>query len=82
MCIKIIHYKNYFFYIWIHDIGKIFDFFCPVNCSPMFPNTYMMSSTKRFYECKNAACTISDILRIYFLVIAGTHRKWGSCLAK
>ena len=23
-----------------------------VNCSPMFPNTYMMSSTKRFYECK------------------------------
>ena len=25
MCIKIVHYKNYFFYIWIHDIGKIFD---------------------------------------------------------
>ena len=75
-------HKDDFFSIRIHVVCNVSDFFCPVNCSPMFPNTYMMSSTKRFYECKNAACTISDILRIYFLVIAGAHRKWGSCLAK
>ena len=37
--------------------------------------TYMMCSTKWFYKSKNAACTIPDILRIYFLIATRTHGK-------
>ena len=31
MGIKVIHYKNGFFHFWVHDINKVFYFFCPVT---------------------------------------------------
>ena len=61
MGIKVIHYKNNFFRFWVHDINKVFYFFCPVNCSSVFPDTDMMLPSKRFYESKDATCAITDI---------------------
>ena len=73
MGIKVIHYKNNFFRFWVHDINKVFYFFCPVNCSSVFPDTDMMLPSKRFYESKDAACAITDIFGIYFPVISRAH---------
>ena len=39
MRIKVIHYENYFLRIRIHDICKIFDFFCPILGSTVFTYT-------------------------------------------
>ena len=82
MGIKVIHYKNGFFHFWVHDINKAFYFFCPGNCSPVLPDTDMMLPSKRFYESKDAACTITDIFGIYFPVIARAHWQRFPCLSQ
>lgn len=82
MGIKVIHYKNDFFHFWVHDINKVFYFFCPVNCSPVLPDTDMMLPSKRFYESKDAACTITDIFGIYFPVISRAHWQRFPCLSQ
>lgn len=73
MGVEIVHYKNDLFCIRVYGIGKIFDFFCPINSRPVFPYADIMLSRKWFYKSKDTACAIAGIFRIHFLVIAGTH---------
>ena len=82
MRIQIIHNQYYFLGIRIHNINKITDFFCPVQCCSMLTDTYMMYPGKRLNKSKNAASPISDILLIDFFVISRTHRPGIPCFAK
>ena len=45
MCIQIIHDQDYLFYIRIHNINKVLDFFSPVFSGSMFSNAGMMFAT-------------------------------------
>ena len=82
MGIEVVHYKNYFFYIWVHDINEVFYLFCPVRGSTVFSHTDMMSASKRFDKSKYTADAIPDIFRIYFLIISWTHGQWFPCIAQ
>lgn len=81
MGIGIIHYKDYFFSMWIHGINEILYLFRPVKSSPVFPDTDMMRSSKRFDKGKYTTGTIPDIFGICFLIIARTHGQWLPCIA-
>jgi len=82
MGVKVIHNKNYFFCIRIHDINEIFYLFCPVKGSTLFSHADMMSASKRFDKSKYAAGTIPDIFRICFLIVTRTHGQWFPCIAQ
>ena len=61
MGIELVHYKNYFFHIRIHDINEIFYLFYPIKGSTVFSHTDMMSASRRFDKGKYTAAAIPDI---------------------
>ncbi len=61
MRIKIVHDKNDLLGFRVHLINHIFDFFSLVNCSSVFSDACVMTTSKRLYEGKDTACTFTNI---------------------
>lgn len=73
MGIEVIHYKDDFFCIRVHDIYKVSDFLCPVKGCAVLMDTGMMPASKRLDERKDAAGTVAHIFGIDLPGIPGTH---------
>ena len=71
--VQIVHNKNNLFNRGIYYIYQILYLLCPVNCSPMFTHSNMVSACQWFNHCKDTACSFSFILRIHFFIISKTH---------
>ena len=82
MRIEVVHHKDDFFSIRVHDICKVPDLFCPVKRCAVFSYAYMMRPSKRFYKDKHADSSVTDIFGICFLVTSRNHRQWFPCLTK
>ena len=68
MRIEVVHHKDDFFSIRIHDVCKVPDFFRPVKRCAAFSYAYMMPPSKRFYKSKYADGAVTDIFGICFPV--------------
>ncbi len=82
MRIEVVHHKDDFFSIRIHDVCKVPDFFRPVKRCAVFSYACMMPPSKRFYKRKYADGAVTDIFGICFPVTSRNHRQWFPCLTK
>lgn len=75
MGIEVVHYKDDFLSIRVHDIHEIFDLLRPVDGCTVLPHAYMVRPAKRLHKSKYADCSISDVFGIRFAVTPRYHRQ-------
>lgn len=75
MGIEVVHYKDDFLSIRVHDIHEIFDLLRPVDGCTVLPHAYMVRPAKRLHKSKYADCSISDVFGIRFAVAPRYHRQ-------
>ena len=75
MGIEVVHYKDDFFGIWVHDIYEVLDLLCSVKGCAVLMDTGMVSASKWLDKRKDAAGAIPHIFGIQLLDVDRTHRQ-------
>ena len=71
MGVKIIHDENNLLNMWIHLIHKIFNLLGPIHSCAALSDAGVMPTGKRLKERKDAACSVTKIFRVNFLLSPG-----------